>query len=78
MADRPLAAIILAAGQGTRMKSETHKVLHPIAGKPMLHHLLDTVDSIGVERTVIVVGARREQIEESVAGRNVAIAVQED
>ena len=78
MNDRPLAAIILAAGQGTRMKSEKHKVLHPIAGKPMLHHLLDTVDSIGVERTVVVVGARREQIEASVAGRNVAIAVQED
>ena len=78
MTDRPLAAIILAAGQGTRMKSEKHKVLHPIAGKPMLHHLLDTVDSIGVERTVIVVGARREQIEASVEGRNVAIAVQED
>ena len=78
MTDRPLAAIILAAGQGTRMKSETHKVLHPIASKPMLHHLLDTVDSIGVERTVIVVGARREQIEASVEGRDVAIAVQED
>ncbi|NCN83915.1 MAG: bifunctional UDP-N-acetylglucosamine diphosphorylase/glucosamine-1-phosphate N-acetyltransferase GlmU [Sphingomonadales bacterium] len=78
MTDRPLAAIILAAGQGTRMKSDTHKVLHPIAGKPMLHHLLDTVDSIGVERTVIVVGARREQIEKSVEGRDFAIAVQED
>lgn len=78
MTDRPIAAIILAAGQGTRMKSETHKVLHPIAGKPMLHHLLDTVDSIGVERMVVVVGARREQIEESVADRNVTVAVQED
>ena len=78
MSNRPVAAIILAAGQGTRMKSEKHKVLHPIAGKPMLHHLLDTVDSIGVERTVIVVGARREQIEASVEGRNVAIAVQDD
>ncbi len=78
MSDRPLAAIILAAGQGTRMKSETHKVLHPIAGKPMLHHLLDTVDSIGVERTVVVVGARREQIEASVEGRNIAVAVQDD
>ncbi len=78
MTDRPLAAIILAAGQGTRMKSEMHKVLHPIAGKPMLHHLLDTVDSIGVERTVVVVGARREQIEASVEGRKVAIAVQSD
>lgn len=78
MSDRPLAAIILAAGQGTRMKSEKHKVLHPIAGKPMLHHLLDTVDSIGVERTVVVVGARREQIEASIEGRNAVIAVQEE
>lgn len=78
MNSRPIAAIILAAGQGTRMKSETHKVLHPIAGKPMLHHLLDTVVSIGAERTVIVVGARREQIEESVSNRDVVVAVQEE
>ena len=76
--NRPLAAIILAAGQGTRMKSDTHKVLHPIAGKPMLHHLLDTVDGLGVERTVVVVGARREQIEASVAGRPVTVAVQSE
>ncbi|MCC7394794.1 MAG: bifunctional UDP-N-acetylglucosamine diphosphorylase/glucosamine-1-phosphate N-acetyltransferase GlmU [Sphingomonadaceae bacterium] len=73
---RPIAAIILAAGQGTRMQSDLHKVLHPIAGKPMLHHLLDTVASIGAARVVVVVGARREQIEASVAGRDVAIAVQ--
>ena len=75
---RPIAAIILAAGQGTRMQSDLHKVLHPIAGKPMLHHLLDTVASIGAERVVVVVGARREQIEASVAGRDVAIAVQSE
>lgn len=77
MNGRPLAAVILAAGQGTRMKSDTHKVLHPIAGKPLLLHLLDTVEAIGVERTVLVVGARREQIEASVVDRNVDIVVQE-
>ena len=76
MNTRPVAAVILAAGQGTRMKSDLHKVLHPIASKPMLHHLLDAVDAIGAERTVVVVGARREQIEASVAARNVAVAVQ--
>ena len=36
----PLAIVVLAAGKGTRMKSDTHKVLHPIAGRPMLEHLL--------------------------------------
>ena len=54
---RPLAVIILAAGQGTRMKSGLHKVLHTIAGRPMLLHLLATVEALGVERKVIVVGA---------------------
>ncbi|HEX8059008.1 MAG TPA: NTP transferase domain-containing protein, partial [Novosphingobium sp.] len=39
-ADTPLALIVLAAGKGTRMKSDLHKVLHPIAGRPMLEHLL--------------------------------------
>lgn len=76
MTPMPLATIILAAGQGTRMKSELHKVLHPLAGKPMLHHLLDSVAELAPERTVIVVGARAEQIEASVAGRDVAIAHQ--
>jgi bifunctional UDP-N-acetylglucosamine pyrophosphorylase/glucosamine-1-phosphate N-acetyltransferase len=75
---RPLAAVILAAGQGTRMKSATHKVLHPIAGKPMLLHLLDTVAGIGAERTVVVVGAGGEQVEAAVAGREVDIAWQHE
>ncbi len=78
MTARPLAAIILAAGSGTRMKSETHKVLHNIAGKPMLLHLLDSVAELGVERTVVVVGARSEQVEAAVAGRDVAIAHQSE
>lgn len=75
---RPLAAIILAAGSGTRMKSATHKVLHPIAGKPMLHHLLDAVAGLGAERTVVVVGAAGDQVEASVAGREVSITWQHE
>ena len=73
---RPLAAIILAAGQGTRMKSSLHKVLHPIAGKPMLLHLVDSLAALTPERTVIVVGARREQVEAAMAPYDAAIAVQ--
>jgi bifunctional UDP-N-acetylglucosamine pyrophosphorylase/glucosamine-1-phosphate N-acetyltransferase len=75
-ATRPLAVIILAAGQGTRMKSATHKVLHPVAGRPMLHHLLASVAELAPQRQVVVVGAGREQVENAVEGRGVAIAVQ--
>ncbi|RYD46256.1 MAG: bifunctional UDP-N-acetylglucosamine diphosphorylase/glucosamine-1-phosphate N-acetyltransferase GlmU, partial [Sphingomonadales bacterium] len=61
-----IAAIILAAGKGTRMKSDTHKVLHPIAGRPMLLHLIDSVRQLGAAREVVVVGAGREQVEAAV------------
>ena len=63
---RPVAAIILAAGKGTRMKSDLHKVLHPIAGRPMLHHLLASVDALDPAAKVVVVGDKREQIEAAV------------
>ena len=70
------AVVILAAGQGTRMRSDTHKVLHPIAGRPLLLHLLDQVDGLGATERVVVVGKGREQVEAAVAGRDVDIAVQ--
>ena len=73
---REFAAVILAAGKGTRMKSELHKVLHPIAGRPMLEHLLASVDALGPSRTVLVVGHGRDQLEKATTGR-AAIAVQE-
>ena len=66
MTDRPIAAIVLAAGKGTRMKSDLHKVLHPVAGRPMLLHLLAAVDELAPERTVVVVGAGREQVEAAI------------
>ena len=72
----PIAAVILAAGKGTRMKSDRHKVLHPLAGKPMLLHLVDTVATLSPERTVVVVGAGREQVETAVAPHGVATAHQ--
>ena len=80
MTNRPIAAIVLAAGQGTRMKSGLHKVLHPLAGRPMLLHLLASVDALGAAAKVVVVGARREQVEAALkgagAGSGVAVAVQ--
>ncbi len=68
---RPVAAIILAAGKGTRMKSDLHKVLHPIAGRPMLHHLLASVDALDPALKVVVVGDKREQIEAAVGDATV-------
>jgi bifunctional UDP-N-acetylglucosamine pyrophosphorylase/glucosamine-1-phosphate N-acetyltransferase len=65
----PFAAIILAAGKGTRMKSDTHKVLHQIAGRAMLEHLMASVAELGPDRLAVVVGAGREQIEAAVEGR---------
>jgi bifunctional UDP-N-acetylglucosamine pyrophosphorylase/glucosamine-1-phosphate N-acetyltransferase len=73
---RRFAVIILAAGQGTRMRSDTHKVLHPIANRSMLLHLLDRVDALGADRRVVIVGKGREQVETEIAGRDVSIAVQ--
>ena len=62
MIERPFAAVILAAGQGTRMKSDIHKVLHPVAGRPMLAHLLATLETLAPARKVVVLGAGREQV----------------
>lgn len=73
---RPLAAVVLAAGKGTRMKSDLHKVLHPIAGRPMLDHLLASVAELGAERQVVVVGSGRDQLEAALGSR-ASIAVQE-
>jgi len=74
----PFSVIVLAAGMGTRMRSDMHKVLHPIAGKPMLMHLLDTVDSLGAKERVVVVGKGRDQLEEALEGRRVKIAHQSE
>jgi bifunctional UDP-N-acetylglucosamine pyrophosphorylase/glucosamine-1-phosphate N-acetyltransferase len=73
---RDFAVIILAAGQGTRMRSDTHKVLHPIAGRPLLLHLLDSVDKLGAARRVVVVGKGRDQVEKALDGKEIAIAHQ--
>jgi bifunctional UDP-N-acetylglucosamine pyrophosphorylase/glucosamine-1-phosphate N-acetyltransferase len=65
---REFAAIILAAGKGTRMKSGLHKVLHPIGGRPMLLHLLASLDTLAPVRKIIVVGAGEEQVSAALRG----------
>lgn len=66
-------AVVLAAGMGTRMKSKKHKVLHEICGKPMVLHMVDTLEAAGFDRKVIVVGASREQVMERLGDHEYAI-----
>jgi bifunctional UDP-N-acetylglucosamine pyrophosphorylase/glucosamine-1-phosphate N-acetyltransferase len=59
---RPLAAVVLAAGEGTRMRSATPKVLHPLCGRPMLLHVVDSLAALPLERIVVVVGHGAERV----------------
>lgn len=56
-------AIVLAAGQGKRMKSKLYKVLHPVCGKPMVGHVLDTVKQVNSERVIVIVGHGAEAVQ---------------
>lgn len=69
-------AVILAAGQGKRMKSKLYKVLHQVCGKPMVGHVLDAVRGIGCERSVVVVGHGAEAVQRTLGDR-VEYALQE-
>ena len=73
MSENKVCAVVLAAGQGARMKSALPKVLHKIAGRPMVSHLLATVDSLHAEKAVVVVGPNMERVAEAVAPHAVAV-----
>ena len=58
-----LDVVVMAAGKGTRMKSRLPKVLHRLAGRPMVQHVLDTVAPLGARRVVVVTGHGAERVE---------------
>jgi bifunctional UDP-N-acetylglucosamine pyrophosphorylase/glucosamine-1-phosphate N-acetyltransferase len=66
---KPIKAIILAAGKGTRMNSDLPKVLVPACGRPLIEYVLDAVCGAGISDAIIVVGYRAELVRETVAGR---------
>ncbi len=75
MSDR--LAIILAAGKGTRMEMDIPKVLVPACGRPLVDYVLDAVDAAGIDKSIVVVGYKAEQVETALAGRsNVSFALQ--
>ncbi len=67
MTKQKTAAIVLAAGLGTRMESQRPKVLHPVAGRPMILHLMESLTRAGVDRVVVVVGADGGAVADAVA-----------
>ena len=72
-----LAAIILAAGKGTRMKSKLPKVLHQVCGKPMLEHVLEAADEAGADDKVVIVGFGSEKVTDFL-GTRARVAIQSE
>lgn len=71
MTNKTLSAVILAAGKGTRMYSDLPKVLHTVAGKPMVKHVIDTANSLGAENVHLIYGHGGELMRERLADENV-------
>jgi bifunctional UDP-N-acetylglucosamine pyrophosphorylase/glucosamine-1-phosphate N-acetyltransferase len=72
----PLDVIVLAAGQGKRMRSELPKVLHPLAGRPLLAHVLETARALAPRKTIVVHGHGAEQVRAAFAGHDVEWVLQ--
>lgn len=71
-------AVVLAAGKGTRMKSDLPKVLFPVLGRPMIHWVLDALQAAGIGRTIVVVGYRAADVEAELSDRkHISFALQE-
>ena len=78
MSEACVAAVVLAAGLGTRMKSDLPKVMHPVCGKPMLGHVLDLLDDLDVARRVVVSGPGMDAVAALADAADAAVAVQAD
>jgi bifunctional UDP-N-acetylglucosamine pyrophosphorylase / glucosamine-1-phosphate N-acetyltransferase len=76
MAEKPIAAVVLAAGKGTRMKTASPKVLHRLAGRPMIGYVLDHLKPLNCERIVVVVSPGMEKVAAAVAPNPTAIQAQ--
>lgn len=71
-------AVILAAGQGTRIKSNIPKVLHKVCGKEMVNHVIDNMREAGIEDVNVIIGNGSELVKESTKDRNVSYSLQEE
>ena len=67
---RDACAVVLAAGKGTRMKSDLPKVLCPVVGRPMIHFVIDALLAAGIRRQIVVVGYEADQVKQELASRD--------
>ncbi|NQU05990.1 MAG: NTP transferase domain-containing protein, partial [Calditrichaeota bacterium] len=75
---RSFVTIIMAGGQGKRMKSDLPKVLHKLSGKSLVHHVIDLAFEVGSERVILIVGHGRELVKHETRELGVEWAVQEE
>ena len=73
-----ITAVVLAAGKGTRMKSARAKVLHEVFFRPMLHHVLNTVQEAAIDRCAVIVGHQRQEVLGVLEGFPITPVVQEE
>lgn len=78
MKKQKISCVVLAAGKGTRMKSEKAKVLHEVFFAPMIHHVLDAVTEQRIDKTIVVVGHQRDRVKEALKRYPVAFVVQKE
>ncbi len=71
------SVVVLAAGKGTRMKSSLPKVLHPVGGKPMVQHIVDTVNKLGATNIHVVYGHGREQLQSKLSHNDLSWCLQD-
>jgi len=76
--EQSVSCVVLAAGKGTRMKSDKAKVLHEVFFAPMIHHVLEAVNSPQIDRTIAVVGHQKERVAEALKNFQVSLVVQEE
>lgn len=71
-------AIVLAAGQGTRMKSDLPKVLHNLAGRPLIYYVMECVSSVGFSRNIVVIGFKKDLVRKTLKGYRVEFVDQDE
>ena len=76
MKNKDFVGIILAAGESTRMKSDSPKVLHPILGRPMLDYVIKAITGSGIERLLVVIGFKKEMVMEMFRGNEIEFVTQ--